>query len=430
MIERYGYPDMRELWTDRRKYETWLSIEVLACEAWAASGRIPSDALSQIRERAGFDVERVLEIEETVNHDVIAFLTAVAEKVGDASKYIHLGMTSSDVVDTAFAYLMRQAADGLITDINSLIDALREQAVRHKHTPMIGRTHGMQAEPTTFGLKLLLYLSELERDRERLIRARDGVSVGKISGAVGTYANVPPEIEAYVCGKMGLAPARVSSQILQRDRHAEYMAQIAIVGCSLEKLATEIRSLQRTEIGEAAEPFARGQKGSSAMPHKRNPVLCERIAGLARVLRGNAMAAMEDVALWHERDISHSSVERIIVPDSTILLDYMLRKTTWIVRNLEVRPDRMAENIEFTRGLIFSGEVLLALVGAGMLREQAYEIVQRAAMKAWAERMDFRKLIEEEPHVSAMIPHEALEVCFDYTRALSRVDEVFARFGL
>ncbi|MCR4427242.1 MAG: adenylosuccinate lyase [Firmicutes bacterium] len=430
MIDRYSYPKMKALWTEESKLDVWLRIEILAAEAWAKLGRVPEEAVSEIRNRAGFDLARVREIEETVNHDVIAFLTAVAERVGESSKYIHLGMTSSDVVDTAFAFLMKQAANELIEDVDTLIEAVREKAAEHKYTPMIGRTHGVHAEPMTFGLKLLVWLGELERARDRLVRAGEVIGVGKISGAVGTYANVPPEIEAYVCAQLGLVPAKASSQILQRDRHAEYLAEIAVVGGSLEKFATEVRALQRTEVAEAAEPFGKGQKGSSAMPHKRNPILCERIAGLARILRGNAQAGMENISLWHERDISHSSVERVIVPDSTILLDYMLRKFTWVVQNMSVNRERMAANLEMTRGLIFSGSVLLALVDAGLLREKAYEIVQGAAMKAWAEGLDFRELIRNHPDVVARVDPDILDRCFDPRSALAHIDAVFARFGL
>ncbi|MBE3581226.1 MAG: adenylosuccinate lyase [Thermoanaerobacteraceae bacterium] len=430
MIERYTLPEMARIWDEENKLRKWLEIEIYACEAWAELGRIPPEAVAAIKEKAAFDVARVKEIEATVRHDVIAFLTNVAERVGEASKYIHLGMTSSDVLDTALALQMREAADQLLGRLEGLRGVLVERAREHKFTLMMGRTHGIHAEPTTLGLKLALWVTEVDRSRERLRQAREMISVGKISGAVGTFAHVDPFVEEYVCRKLGLKPAPVSTQILQRDRHAQYLTTLAVIAGSLEKMATEIRNLQRTDILEVEEPFAQGQKGSSAMPHKRNPIMCERIAGLARVVRGNALAALEDMSLWHERDLTHSSVERIIIPDTTILLDYMLAKFTEIMAGLTVYPENMRRNLERTHGLIFSQRVLLALVEKGMLREEAYALVQRHAMQAWREGLSFKDVLLRDPEVTSRLSPEEIEGVFDYNYHLKHVDYIFRRAGL
>ncbi|MBC7229692.1 MAG: adenylosuccinate lyase [Actinobacteria bacterium] len=427
MIPRYTLPEMAEVWSENNKLRKWLDIEILAVEARARRGEVPPEALEEIRSRAAFDPERVREIEEMVHHDVIAFLTNVAENVGESSRFIHYGMTSSDVLDTGLALQMREAMDLILSEARALAAALKERALDFRDLVVVGRTHGVHAEPMTLGMKFALWTFEAARDIGRLERAREAVSCGKISGAVGTYAHLDPWVEAYVCERLGLKPAEVSTQVLQRDRHAEYLAAIAIAGSSLEKFALEIRGLQRTEVLEVEEPFRRGQKGSSAMPHKRNPILCERICGLARVLRGNAMAAMENVALWHERDISHSSVERVIIPDSTTLLHYMLVKFRGVVEGLQVYPENMRRNLELNRGLIFSENVLLALVDRGLTREEAYALVQRNAMRAWDEGGDFRALLAADPEVASRLGGEELEACFDLERQLRNLGEVFAR---
>ncbi|HHW43998.1 MAG TPA: adenylosuccinate lyase [Desulfotomaculum sp.] len=430
MIERYTRPEMKAIWSQENKFRKWLEVEIYACEAMAEMGLIPEEALQQIRERANFDVQRVAEIEEVVNHDVIAFLTCVGEYVGDAAKYIHMGLTSSDVLDTALAVQMKEAGEQILKRLEELRAVLLDRAREHRYTLMIGRTHGVHAEPITFGLKMLLWVAETERNMDRLQRAVDVISVGKISGAVGTYANIDPRVEAHVCRRLGLRPARVSTQVLQRDRHAEYMTTLAIIGSSLDKFATEIRNLQRTDILEVEEYFAKGQKGSSAMPHKRNPITAERVSGLARVLRGNALAAMENVALWHERDISHSSVERVIIPDSTITLDYMLYKFTDIMRNLLVYPENMRKNLERTHGLLFSQRVLLALVEKGLSRERAYGLVQRNAMRSWREGTDFQRLLQDDPDITAVLPPAEMAALFNYDYHLRHVDDIYRRFGL
>ncbi|HHV61864.1 MAG TPA: adenylosuccinate lyase [Firmicutes bacterium] len=430
MIPRYTGPEMAKIWSDENRFSKWLQIELAACEAWAKLGRIPPDALEKIKTKARFDVKRIEEIEEVTNHDVIAFLTCVAENVGEESRFIHMGMTSSDVVDTAMSLLMRDALDIIIDDVKTLIDVMIERAREHRHTVMIGRTHGVHAEPVTLGLKFALWVSEMRRNLARLEQARRTIAYGKISGAVGTYANVDPYVEEYVCQKLGLSRADISTQILQRDRHAELLTTLAIAAGSIEKFATEIRSLQRTEIFELQEPFKKGQKGSSAMPHKRNPIMCERMVGLARVIRGNAMVALENIALWHERDITHSSAERIIIPDSTILMDYMLRKFTGIVKGLVVRPERMKENLERTGGLIFSELVLLALVGKGLTREDAYAIVQSNAARAWDEGLNFKELVVNDPRVRERLTPQEIEACFDPSHHLKHVDEILGRLGI
>ena len=418
---------MGRIWSDQRRYETWLLVETAAAEAMAAAGIVPPDAARDIRERGAFDIARIDEIEQTTQHDVIAFTTAVAEKVGPSGRWIHFGLTSSDVIDTAQALQMREACDVILADLEQLGDAIRDRAIEHRRTPMIGRTHGVHAEPMTFGLKLALWFAEVDRDGERVRRARATISVGKLSGAVGTFAHVPPAIEADVCRRLGLEPAAVASQVIQRDRHAELLAALAITAASLEKFALEIRGLQKTEIGEVEEPFGKGQKGSSAMPHKRNPIGCEQIVGLARLIRGNAHAALENVALWHERDISHSSVERVILPDSFIALDHMLRRFTRIVRGMAVNVERMRENLNRLRGVVFSGTVLLEFARKGVSREQAYEWVQRNAMRSFEEQRDFKALLLADPDVSRVLTAAEIERAFDLDEQLKHVDHIFDR---
>ncbi len=430
MIPRYTHPEMGAIWSDQRRFETWLAVEVAAAEAMAEAGIVPAEAAREIREKGGFDPARIDEIEQTTQHDLIAFTTAVAERVGPAARWLHFGLTSSDVIDTALALQMREACDLIVRDLDALAAAVRARAEEHRRTPMIGRTHGVHAEPTTFGLKLALWYAEIQRDLARVRRARETVAVGKISGAVGTYAHLDPEVEARVCARLGLAPAPISSQIVQRDRHAELLTTLAVVAASLEKFALEVRGLQKTEIGEVEEPFGQGQKGSSAMPHKRNPVGCEQICGLARVVRANALAALENVALWHERDISHSSVERVIIPDSFIALDHMLRRMTRIVSGLVVHPERMRENLERLRGVVFSGSVLLELARRGVAREQAYAWVQRNALRAADEGVEFQALLAADPDVARVLPPAELERLFDLDTHLRHVDTIFARvFG-
>ncbi len=430
MIERYTLPAMGKIWGEEYKFNTWLAVEIYACEAMAELGLIPGTALAKIKDRADFELQRIKEIEAVTNHDVVAFLTAVAEKVGDASKYIHLGLTSSDVLDTTLAVQMRDAAQLLQERMQRLQDELASKARKHKYTLMMGRTHGIHAEPTTFGLKMALWVKEIERGLTRLGQAREMISVGKISGAVGTFANINPRVEEHVCQRLGLKPALVSTQIIQRDRHAQYLTALAVIGSSLEKMATEIRNLQRTDILEVEEPFRKGQKGSSAMPHKRNPIMSERVAGLARVLRGNALAAMENVALWHERDITHSSVERVIIPDSTILLDYMLAKFTDIIAGLNVYPENMRWNLETTQGLVFSQQVLLALVDKGVTREVAYTWVQRNALLAWKNRTPLKELLLKDSDIRDYLSVEEIEGLFNYDYHLRQVDYIFRRAGL
>jgi adenylosuccinate lyase len=421
---------MGKLWEDENRFRIWLDIEVLACEAQSQLGVIPREAVDVIRSKAGFDVDRILKIEEEVRHDVIAFLTNVGEHVGPDSRFIHLGMTSSDVLDTALAVQMKQSADLLLKDLEGLKQVLARRAKEFKNTLMIGRTHGIHAEPTTFGLKMALWYAETVRNIYRLNQARETIAVGQISGAVGTYAHLDPFVERFVCEKLGLKPAPISTQVLQRDRHAEFMNVLALCGSSLEKFATEIRHLQKTEVLEVEEYFSKGQKGSSAMPHKRNPITCERIAGLSRVLRGNAVAALENVALWHERDITHSSVERVIVPDSCILLDYMVTQFTTIMDQLLVYPDHMQANLDRTHGLIYSQEALLALTKGGMKREDAYHIVQEEAMRVWQNGRNFRDLIGERKEVKECLSTEELNRLFDPRRSLKNVDYIFKQVGL
>ncbi|MEJ5365459.1 MAG: adenylosuccinate lyase [Desulfosoma sp.] len=430
MIERYTRPEMGRIWTLENKYRKWLDVELAVCEARAERGEIPPWAMKDIREKAAFRVERIDEIEKETQHDVIAFLTCVAEHVGPASRFIHEGLTSSDVLDTANALLFLEASDLLLEDLDRLLDVLKRRAYEFKNTVMMGRSHGIHAEPVTFGLKWALWYAEMQRNRERLQRARETMRVGKISGAVGTYANIDPDIEERVCRRLGLEPAPISTQVIQRDRYAEYFTTLAVISCTVEKIAVEIRHLQRTEVREAEEYFAPGQKGSSAMPHKRNPIASENLSGLARVLRGNALAAMENVALWHERDISHSSVERIIGPDSTILLDYMLNRLTRVLDKLVAYPERMRLNMEITGGLLFSQRVLLALVGKGLSREDAYRVVQRNAMKVWQEGGHLRDRLEADPEVAAHLGPAELDALFDLGYHLKHVDAIFQRvFG-
>jgi adenylosuccinate lyase len=427
MISRYTHPEMGGLWSDEHRYRTWLKVEIAAAEAMADHGLIPVDAARAIRERGAFDVARIDAIEAVTKHDIIAFTTAVAEHVGPEARWLHFGLTSSDVLDTALALQLQDACDLILKRLDALRAAVRTRAMEHRRTPIIGRTHGVHAEPMTFGLKLAIWYAEIGRDISRVQRARATVSVGKMSGAVGTYAHLDPGIERAVCAKLGLEAAPVSSQVIQRDRHAELMSALAITGASLEKFALEIRGLQKTEIGEVEEPFDKGQKGSSAMPHKRNPIGCEQIVGLARLLRGNLGAALENVALWHERDISHSSVERIIFPDTFIGLDHMLRRFTRIVAGMVVYPDRMMRNLELSRGVVFSGSVLLALASRGVSREQAYEWVQQNAMRSFDEGLDFRDLLRQDRALTRVLPAAELDRLFDLGHQLRHVDEVFRR---
>ncbi|HEU5305438.1 MAG TPA: adenylosuccinate lyase [Gemmatimonadales bacterium] len=430
MIERYTRPAMGRLWSDEGKYATWLRVELAVCEAYARRGRIPPDALARIRTRARVDLPRIQGLQVRVKHEMIALLSSLEEQLGADSRFVHMGLTSNDVWDTALALQLGQAAKLLLTGQERLRETVGTLARRHKDTVIVGRTHGVHAEPTTFGLKAAVWYTEAGRNLERLQRARAAVMVGKLSGAVGNFAHVEPDLEVEVCQELGLTPAAVSTQIVQRDRHAEFCTALAIAAASLEKIALEIRGLQRTEVLEVQEPFAEGQKGSSAMPHKRNPELSERICGLARVIRSNALAALENVALWHERDISHSSVERVILPDSTILLDYLLDLTTTVVEGLEVDPARMAENLDLSYGLVYSQRVLLKLTEAGLPRQVAYELVQRHAMRAWRERRPFLELLAGDPEVSDRLGADGLKECFDPAWFLRHVDTIFRRAGL
>ena len=430
MIDRYTHPEMGNIWTLENEFRTMLKVEILACEAMNKLGIVPDDALKDIQNKADFRLERIKEIEAVTNHDVIAFLTNVAEYVGDASKYIHKGLTSSDVKDTALCYMTVQSADLIMRHLENFHAILRRRAAEFKNTVTIGRTHGIHAEPMTIGMKFLLWSDEIERDMERLKQAREMMAVGKLSGAVGTYSNIDPFVEEYVCKKLDLKPVRLATQVIQRDRHAHFLTTLAIIGSSLDKMAPQIRNLQRTDIREAEEYFAPGQKGSSAMPHKRNPITCEKVSGMARLLRGYAIAGLEDVALWHERDISHSSVERVILPDATIALDHMLRKFSNIIDKLLVYPDAMLANLNKTGGLIFSQNLLIALVTKGVLREDAYKLVQRNAMARWLEGADFKTNVEADPDIKKYLTDEEIEHCFDPKPMLRNVDLIFSRFGL
>ena len=430
MIERYTLPEMGAVWTEENRYRKWLDVELAACQANAEAGNIPFEAVAPIRERAAFSVERIHELERTTDHDVIAFTTNLAENIGPESRWVHYGLTSSDVVDTANGLLLCEAGDLIIAKLQRLSDVLKQRAFEFKDTPMIGRTHGVHAEPMTLGLTFALWYEEIRRDIDRMARARAGISYGKISGAVGTFAHLDPEIEERVCFLIGLKPANISTQIIQRDRYAEFVTVLAIIASSLEKFALQIRHWQRTEVREAHEYFKPGQKGSSAMPHKRNPILSERICGMARVVRGYAVAAMENNALWHERDISHSSAERVILPDASIAVDYMLAKTTSLLEKLVVNPGRMLDNLNATRGLVFSGQLLLSLAAAGATREDAYAWVQRNAMRSWDEGLDFRELVAQDPDISKLLTADQIEGAFDVRAQLKNVDRIFERvFG-
>lgn len=427
MIPRYTRKIMGDIWTEENKYRTWLMVEVLACEAMAKIGRIPEAAVLNIKNKANFSVDRINEIETATKHDVIAFLTNVAEYVGPDSRYIHMGLTSSDILDTSMAYMLKEAGKIIIKDCDDLIDTIKEKAFKHKDTVMIGRSHGIHAEPITFGLKLSVWYDEMKRNKKRFQSAIETISYGKISGAVGTFANISPQVEDYVCKNLGLKPAPASTQIIQRDRYAEYFSSLAIMASSIEKMAVEIRHLQRTEVLEAEESFSKGQKGSSAMPHKKNPIGSENMSGLARVIRANSMAALENIPLWHERDISHSSVERIIAPDSTILMDYMLSRFTGIIKNLTVYPERMAKNLNALKGLIFSQQILIALAESGISREDAYQMVQTHAMKVWDEDKDFKTLLTGDEKICSLLGKDKIEEIFDVKYHLKYISTIFDR---
>ncbi|GAA3344658.1 adenylosuccinate lyase [Lysinibacillus sp. FSL M8-0216] len=430
MIERYTRPEMGAIWTEQNKYQAWLEVEILACEAWAEIGDIPKEDVAKIRENASFDVNRILEIEQETRHDVVAFTRAVSETLGEERKWVHYGLTSTDVVDTALSYLIKQANDILRKDIVNFIDIIAAKAKEHKHTVMMGRTHGVHAEPTTFGLKLGLWYEEMKRNLERFEAAAKVIETGKMSGAVGTYANIDPRVEQYVCDQLGLAASPISTQTLQRDRHAQYLGALALIATSIEKFATEIRGLQKSETREVEEAFAKGQKGSSAMPHKRNPIGSENMVGMSRLMRGYMVTAYENVALWHERDISHSSAERVILPDATITLNYMLSRFGNIVKNLTVFPENMKRNMTRTYGLIYSQRILLALIDKGLVREEAYDTVQPLAMQAWDEQVQFRTLVDGSEKITSYLTKEELDECFDYNYHLQHVDMIFERLGL
>jgi adenylosuccinate lyase len=430
MIERYTRHEMGKLWEPQNKFQKWLEVEIAVCEAWAELGEIPEESLKVIKERARFDINRINEIEATVKHDVIAFLTSVAEFVGPDSRYIHKGLTSSDIVDTALSLLLIEASNIIIKDIEGLLEILKEKAFIYKEMPCIGRSHGVHAEPMTFGLKFALWYEDFKRNLKRLKQAKDVISIGKLSGAVGTFSNISPKIEEKVCKKLGLNPESVATQVIQRDRHAEYITVLALIAASVEKIAIEIRHLQRTEVLEAEEPFTSGQKGSSAMPHKRNPVGCENLSGLARVVRSNCIAALENIALWHERDISHSSVERIIIPDSCILVDYMIDRLSGIIKDLQVYPERMKINMEKSFGLYNSQRVMLALTEKGLTREKAYELVQKNAMESWSKGISFMRLLQSDKEITKYLSHEEIEKIFDIKYYLRNIDYIFQRvFG-
>lgn len=427
MIDRYTLPEMGALWSEQNKFQKWLDVEIAVCEVHADNGIIPRDALEQIKTRAKFSVERINEIEKTTNHDVIAFTTNLAESIGEPSRFVHYGLTSSDVVDTANALLLRDASDILLAKVDQLMEALKRRAFEFKHTPQVGRTHGIHAEPTSFGLTFALWFDEMRRNRERLLRAKDVVAVGKISGAVGAFAHLDPSVEESVCARLGLKAALVSTQVIQRDVYAEYLTTLAIIAATLEKMALNVRHWQRTEVREAQERFTKGQKGSSAMPHKRNPIISERICGMARIVRANSIVGLENVALWHERDISHSSAERVVLPDSSIALDYMLQKTIGLIDGLVVYPERMLENLNLMKGLIFSGQLLLALTNTGVSRETAYEWVQRNAMRVWDEDRDFQTLVKADDEIKSHLSVEEIERIFSLDHYLRNVDSVFER---
>ncbi|NRG31388.1 adenylosuccinate lyase [Niallia circulans] len=430
MIDRYTRPEMGNIWTEENRFKAWLEVEILACEAWVKLGEIPEEDVKKIRENASFDIERIKEIEMDTRHDVVAFTRAVSETLGEERKWVHYGLTSTDVVDTALSYLIKQANEILFKDIENFIEILKNKAQEHKYTVMMGRTHGVHAEPTTFGLKLALWHEEMKRNLERFKAAAEGIEYGKISGAVGTYANIDPFVEQYVCKELGIKPAPISTQTLQRDRHADYMSTLALIATSIEKFAVEIRGLQKSETREVEEFFAKGQKGSSAMPHKRNPIGSENMAGLARVIRGYMLTAYENVPLWHERDISHSSAERIIIPDATIALNYMLNRFGNIVKNLTVFPENMKRNMDRTLGLIYSQRVLLALIDKGLTREEAYDTVQPRAMESWEKQVPFRELVDNDAVISSKLTKEEIDDCFDYHFHIKHVDTIFDRLGI
>ena len=430
MIDRYTTPEMEKIWSEENKFETWKMVEIAVTEVLTEKGEVPKEALQVIKEKASFSIDRILEIEQTTRHDVIAFLTNMAENIGPESRFIHMGMTSSDLLDTSLALLCKEAGELILEKVKNFQNVLRDKAVLHRESFQIGRSHGVHAEPITFGFKLALWSEEIGRHADRWKRAVTSISTGKISGAVGTYQHLDPEIEEEVCERLKLQPASVSSQVVQRDHHAEYLTTLANMAASIEKIAVEIRHLQRTEVLEAEEYFKKGQKGSSAMPHKRNPIVAERITGMARLLRGNAMVAMENVALWHERDISHSSVERIIIPDSTTIMDYMLNKMTSLVENLIVYPEKMRENLDLTGGLIFSQEVLLALVKKGVTREDAYAMVQRNAMQAWELKKDFRILLKADDQIANLLNTEEIDALFNLNKIMKNINKIYKRLGL
>jgi adenylosuccinate lyase len=430
MIERYSRPEMTQIWTEENKFKAWLEVEILACEAWVELGHIPKEDVQKIRAGAKINIDRIQEIELETRHDVVAFTRAVSETLGPESKWVHYGLTSTDVVDTALGYLLKQANEILLKDVKKFIQVLKNKALEHKYTVMMGRTHGVHAEPTTFGLKLALWYAEMERNLERLEQAAAGVAFGKMSGAVGTFANIDPYVEKHVCERLGLTPAPISTQTLQRDRHAQYMSTLALIATSLEKFATEVRGLQKSETREVEEGFGKGQKGSSAMPHKRNPIGSENISGLARIIRGHMISAYESVPLWHERDISHSSVERVILPDATILLNYMLNRFSKIIEDLTVFPENMKRNMTRTFGLIYSQRVLLTLINKGLKREEAYDLVQSKAMESWEKQVQFKELIQNEERITSTLSEEEIEECFDYNRHMQQVDTIFKRVGL
>jgi adenylosuccinate lyase len=430
MIPRYTRPEMARIWTDQRKFETWLDIELMACEALAELGEIPREAVREIKEKSKFDIRRIDEIEKATKHDVLAFLTNVGEAIGPLSRYLHYGLTSSDILDTSLALLLKEASEIILQDLHRLLEVLKKKAFEHKETLMIGRTHGIHAEPITFGLKMALWYDEMKRNLTRMERAKDAVSVGKLSGAVGTFAHIPPFVEEYVCKRLGLKPAPISTQIVQRDTHAEFFTTLAIIASSIEKIAVELRHLQRTEVLEAEEFFSKGQKGSSAMPHKRNPISAENLSGLARLMRSYSLAALENIPLWHERDISHSSVERVIAPDATILIDYMLNRLTSLVDHLMIYPENMKANLEKTGGLIFSEALLLLLTRKGLSREEAYGVVQRNAMSVWEKGEDFKTLLSRDEEIKRLLTHDELDTIFDIRSHLNHTEDTFRRvFG-
>jgi len=430
LISRYSREEMLRIWSDENRYRIWLKVELAVCEAWAHYGEIPAEALSNIKEKAGFDIERIAELEETLKHDVLAFLTSVSEHIGNDSRFVHLGMTSSDVLDTAFSIQLRDAGGLIVEGLERLLGVCREKAFEYKDTAMIGRSHGIHAEPRTLGLVFALWYDEMKRNLDRMNNARDAVSVGMMSGAVGTYANITPEVERYACELLGLRPAGISTQVIQRDIYAQYFLCLSLIAASIEKIATEIRHYQRTEVREMEEPFTEGQKGSSAMPHKRNPVLSENLCGLSRVVRSHSIAALENIALWHERDISHSSVERIIGPDGTILVDFMLHRLCSLIKGLRVYPEKLESNIWITHGLVFSQKVLIELVKKGVLREDAYALVQRNAMRCWEEEKDFREMLKSDKQITDILSEKEIDSCFELKEDLNNIDHIFAKvFG-